>query len=191
MRFVLFAFLFVACNIDNDQVVEDSFAFIHTNTGVEGSGFYVGDGWVITACHVLKTEGVETKAVYVSSFTTCGKSIQATSWECYGDDLAKIKIPFSIFKDQIDTASLSDGLGTGCFYGRYKGDILKRCSMFDSGGSFMLFKGINAPQGMSGGPCIVEEDGHIYAVGVVHWAYNRKGKESTKSAGWTVCNLLF
>ncbi len=189
MRFIIFLFLFTACTIDNGQVVEDSFAYVSTNTGALGSGFYVGNGYVITACHVLNNE--KTKDVYVSSFSTCGKRLKALSWECYGDDLAKIKIPFSIFKDQIDTASLSDGLGTGCFYGRYKGDLLKRCSMFDSGGGFMLFKGVNAPHGMSGGPCVVEEDGNIYVVGVIHWAYNPKGKENQKTTGWTVCNLLF
>jgi len=190
MKFFILAFLFAACTIDNDQVVKDSFAFVSTNTGTLGSGFYVGDNTVITACHVLKTEGKETKTVYVRSFSTCDKKIEATSWECYGDDLARIKIPFSIFKDELTMGSLSNGLGTGCFYGRYKEGIVNRCSLFDAGGGTMIFKGINAPKGMSGGPCVVEEDDDIYVVGVVHWSYQIEGNEYKMAHGWAVCNLL-
>jgi hypothetical protein len=174
---------FGSCEIDDEQVY-DSFAFVFVSGLGGGSGFYASNGMVITACHVVKDY-----STVVLDNMDGERTVSKKLWCDENRDIAYIIPQKNIWKDSLDIGILSDGGTTGCIYGKKSHSaVVSRCGIMHGSHDIVRLRFNNSKLGMSGGPCVVEDDGDLYAVGVIHESLQPEGYEKDLThLGRTYC----
>jgi hypothetical protein len=173
-----------SCKIDDDEQVYDSLAFVFVSGVNGGSGFYASNGMVITACHVVKDHSM----VVLGNMDGEG-TVAKKFWCDKNRDIAYIIPQKNIWKDSLDIGILSDGGTTGCIYGKTScSTVVSRCGIMHGSHDTVRLRFNNSKLGMSGGPCVIEDDGNLYAVGVIHKSVQLEGHEKDLTGwGWTYC----
>lgn len=180
----LIILLLAGCSIPNDDIVYNSFAFVYTNDK-SGSGFAITDDTIITACHVIDT------ADRISIRTFDGETSKGIEWWCdCNADIGYIVLERKLFFEYLPIMFPKDGLREGCVYGSYQDDdVLRRCGPMYVNGKDIGLLFANSVHGMSGGPCVVEDDGDIYVIGVLYKSYQPTEEYEYKLTrrGRTIC----
>lgn len=141
-----------------------------------GSAFFVGDGELITSCHLFKGEGLSEATEVVLRNYNETIEVKVTDWKCVSDDYIDIAvmhiekgnvmgyrvIPVLAFLPKTGSTVFTGGYGNGVSLSLSKGHIQPQ----GIGYATNLFTDVHSSNGDSGGPLVMYFQDRLYLVGV-------------------------